>query len=126
MTGVCLLLGCMALLVWGWLTFSSMLGSAKSVRRARQLKASGDWKAAAASYKLAIVKRLNSEFALPELVEELQSLYRANGVHADLRRVLECPTLQKQIWATKVEPREKGRLIGKLYGEIGKFLDGLP
>jgi hypothetical protein len=113
-------------LVWLVITLMQMAKSGKLSRLAEEKLAQGDWKGAAALYKEAIVERLDSPGALEKLVGRLDRIYRDNGVEEDLGRIRDCPRLVKEIWKTKVKPKEKGRLTGKLVRETKEFLDSLP
>jgi len=124
--GLALIVGVIAVLIWGTITVAQMVGSSKRRRKAKALNESGDWHGAAAAYKEAIVSRLDSSLALPGLVRELDELYRANGVEADLDSILESPRLLKEIWKSRVKNSEKARLTQELHTRVASVLDDLP
>lgn len=124
--GIALIVGVIAFLLWGGIQISQMVTATRHRKAAKQLAVAGDWKGAAASYKKAILQRLDSRRALYAQVRELGDLYRANGVEADLDSILESPRLLKEIWKSRVKDSEKGRLTAELHAKVSSVLDGLP
>jgi hypothetical protein len=124
--GIALVVGVIAALIWGGITVMRMVTSARHRSNARELTASGDWRGAAASYKKAILERLDSSVALPGLVGELAELYQANSVEADLDTILESPRLLKEIWKSRVKGTEQHRLTAELHAQVARVLDDLP
>ncbi len=100
--------------------------ASKCKTKAKLLLESGEWQAASALYKKVIMERLGNLQALRELVTDLAEIYKQNGIEADLSKILECPELIKQIWNTKISPKEKSGLHVKLYGEIASILNKYP
>ena len=124
-----LIWGGLALLAWVISTILSVQeksATKKSIAKAKKILTSGNWKSAAAIYKVEIIKQLNNPSMLRRLINELEAIYHNEGIESDLRKVLKAPRLLKQIFATNMPAKEKGRLSGNIYKEIAELLDKYP
>jgi hypothetical protein len=112
--------------IWLWISISQKLQGDRHQRKARELAAAGDWEQASLSYKLAIIKRLDSASKLRELAAELTQLYKSRGHEVDLSRLHECPGIIKNLGAGTGNQKKKNELMTRLFANTQMFLDSLP